>query len=173
MPKATPAYFEGEPLVNVHLRAASAGDAYAAATILLRTRVDFMPYAPAAHSEAEIREWVRTQLIPTGGVMVAVQGHSPVAVMATSRDDDCSWINQMAVKPEHVGRGVGSQLLAHALEALAPPIRLYTFQANTGARRFYERHGFVATEVTDGRGNEERCPDVLYEHRGSNDRRTP
>jgi ribosomal protein S18 acetylase RimI-like enzyme len=42
-------------------------------------------------------------------------------------------------------------------------VRLYTFQENTGARRFYERHGFKAVKLTDGHDNEENCPDVLYE----------
>ena len=39
---------------------------------------------------------------------------------------------------------------------------LWTFQQNLRARRFYERHGFVAVEETDGLGNEERAPDVRY-----------
>jgi len=69
----------------------------------------------------------------------------------------------MTVDPAHVGRRIGSSLLAHALLILPRPILLYTFQANTGARRFYERHGFRAIQFTDGRANEERCPDVLYE----------
>jgi len=59
---------------NVHLRAATEADAQAAATILIRTRAEFMPYAPAVHSEAEIRDWVRAKLIPGGGVVVAVDG---------------------------------------------------------------------------------------------------
>jgi hypothetical protein len=46
---------------------------------------------------------------------------------------------------------------------LSRPTRVYTFQANSGARRFYERHGFAAIQLTDGQGNEEHCPDVLYE----------
>ncbi len=69
----------------------------------------------------------------------------------------------MAVDPALVGRGIGALLLSHALRALARPIRLYTFQANLGARRFYERHGFIAIEFTQGQANEERCPDVLCE----------
>jgi hypothetical protein len=32
-----------------------------------------------------------------------------------------------------------------------------------GARRFYERYGFVPIEWSDGSRNEERCPDILYE----------
>ena len=38
-------------------------------------------------------------------------------------------------------------------------MQLWAFQSNTGALRFYERHGFVAVEETDG-DNEERAPDV-------------
>jgi hypothetical protein len=39
---------------------------------------------------------------------------------------------------------------------------LWTFQVNGPARRFYERHGFIAVERTDGHGNEEREPDIGY-----------
>ena len=38
---------------------------------------------------------------------------------------------------------------------------LWTFLSNLAARSFYERHGFVATDTTDG-DNEERAPDVHY-----------
>ena len=38
-----------------------------------------------------------------------------------------------------------------------------TFARNAGARRFYERHGFVAVAFGDGTGNEEGEPDVRYE----------
>ena len=37
-----------------------------------------------------------------------------------------------------------------AKERLGSPIRLYTFQANNGARRFYERHGFTPIAFGDG-----------------------
>lgn len=85
--------------------------------------------------------------------------------MTTARKGQVSWITQMAVDPSLVGQGIGSLLLAHAMRTLELPIRLYTFQANAGARRFYERHGFTAIEFTDGQANEERCPDVLFEMR--------
>ncbi len=41
-------------------------------------------------------------------------------------------------------------------------IRLWTFQRNMPARRFCERHGFMAERQTDGARNEEREPDMLY-----------
>ncbi len=83
--------------------------------------------------------------------------------MHTEQAEGISWFTQMAVDPALVGKGIGSLLLAHALRTLPLPLRLYTFQANAGARRFYERHGFCAIKFTDGQANEERCPDVLYE----------
>jgi hypothetical protein len=44
-------------------------------------------------------------------------------------------------------------------------MRLWVFESNVPARRFYELHGFVAVERTDGAGNEERAPDVRMEWR--------
>jgi len=151
------------PQVNLSLRSATAEDAQRVADILIGTRAEFMPYAPSAHAEAEVRQWVATSLVPGGGVVVAECDGKVVGVMATATEGAESWINQMAVDPALVGKSIGSALLSCALTRLPRPIRLYTFQANVGARRFYERHGFTAIEFTDGRDNEERCPDVLYE----------
>lgn len=53
-----------------------------------------------------------------------------------------------------VGRGIGTLLMERAKAQLGSPVRLYTFQANAGARRFYERHGFRAITPGDGSGNE-------------------
>lgn len=150
--------------MNILLRPAVAEDAGRVASILIDTRAAFMPYAPSAHTEAEVRAWVATRLVPSAGVIVAERAGEVAAAMATERSETCSWITQMAVDPPLVGQGLGSVLLEHALKTLALPIRLYTFQANGGARRFYERHGFIALVFTDGRANEERCPDVLYEY---------
>jgi GNAT superfamily N-acetyltransferase len=147
------------------LRPAGDADADDIAALLIDTRSAFMPYAPSVHPEHELRDWVRTRLIPAGGVWVAEVDGQVVATMATEAAGDGSWITQMAVTPALIGRGLGSLLLAHALNTLALPIRLYCFQQNTGARRFYERHGYVAVEFSDGQGNEEGCPDVVYELR--------
>ena len=40
--------------------------------------------------------------------------------------------------------------------------RLYTFQSNVNARKFYEKHGFVIEEFNDGERNEEKMPDITY-----------
>lgn len=155
--------------MNATLRPANAADASRIASLLIDTRSTFMPYAPSAHPEQEVREWVATFLVPSGGVTVAELQGQVVATMATQRSESCTWVTQMAVDPSLVGRGIGSLLLAQAIRTLPLPIRLYTFQANVGARHFYERHGFKPIEFTDGHANEERCPDVLYELKAPDD----
>lgn len=145
------------------LRPSVAADAVRVAQILIDVRSTFMPYARLVHSPEEVRSWVAAFLVPSGGTVIAELDGAIVGVIATEQDDSCSWITQMAVDPLHVGLGVGSVLLQHALRVCRSPIRLYTFQANAGARRFYERHGFRAVQLSDGKANEERCPDVLYE----------
>jgi GNAT superfamily N-acetyltransferase len=149
--------------MTTRLRPATAADAARIADLLIDTRLRFMPYAPSAHTDDEVRAWVASQLVPTGGVVVAEVDGSVVGAMATESGDDACWITQMAVEPAMVGRGRGTRLLAHAIATLGSPLRLWTFQQNAGARRFYERHGFVAIAFTDGANNEEKCPDVLYE----------
>lgn len=151
--------------MNATLRVATLADAPRVADLLIDTRSAFMPYAPSAHPDDEVRDWVASHLVPAGGVMVTELQGKVVAVMATEQSEAISWVTQMAVDPALVGQGIGTLLLAHTMCTLARPVRLYTFQANVGARRFYERHGFSAIEFTDGRANEEHCPDVLYELR--------
>ena len=43
------------------------------------------------------------------------------------------------------------------------PLRLWVFQRNTPALRFYAARGFRVVEHTDGSRNEEREPDALLE----------
>ena len=147
------------------LRSARSDDADAVATVLVQSRLAFLPFAPSAHPEHELRSWVRDHLLPTGRVVVWEEDGHVVGVLATSEAHQNSWIDQLYVLPGWTGKGIGSQLLKHAHRQLSPPIHLYTFQANSGARRFYERHDYKAVELTDGQGNEEKCPDVLYARR--------
>jgi len=148
---------------GITLRPADPNDAPRVADVLIASRRTFLAYAPLAHSEPDVRAWVRDRLIPGGGVTVAEREGVVVALMAVSHGDTWRSIDQMYVDPAWTGRGIGGRLLAHALATLRPPVRLWTFQANAGARRFYERYGFRAVRFTDGATNEERCPDVLYE----------
>ena len=150
---------------DIQLRRAQSDDARGVAEVLISSRADYLPFAPSAHPPDDVRRWVSEHLVTSCLVTVADHGGEIVGVLATSHDGRFSWISQLFVRPGWVGQGIGSALLTSAHGVLRRPIRLYTFQANVGARRFYERHGYEAIEFTDGQANEERCPDVLYELR--------
>ena len=116
---------------------------------------------PPAHTDDEIRRYFADVLVPHRETWVAVDrdGERITAVMVLHD----GWVDQLYVHPGHTGRAIGSRLLDQAKDAYAATgLQLWTFQANAGARRFYERHGFEAVELTDGVTNEERAPDVRY-----------
>jgi GNAT superfamily N-acetyltransferase len=149
--------------VNATLRAALSTDAKRIAEVLLASHAAFLPYAPSTHTDEEVRTWVREVLLPSEAVTVAVANGQVIGVLALAHHDGVSWLTQLYLHPAHVAHGIGSKLLAHAVATALLPIRLYTFHQNVGARRFYERNGFVPIEFTDGSANEEHFPDVLYE----------
>lgn len=145
-------------------RTARDADSAGVAEVYLASRKTYLSYAPLAHSDEDVRRWIRYTLIPMGSVTVALQGNEVVGMMATSIDEKArAWVDHLYLEPLSVGQGIGSELLTRALKTLPRPIRLYTFQENVGARRFYQRHGFVPITFGDGSENEENCPDVLFE----------
>jgi ribosomal protein S18 acetylase RimI-like enzyme len=155
------------------LRVAVPGDADTVADVYLRSRRELVAFAPLAHSDEDVRGWIARRLIPAGRTTVAVVDGAIVGFVSVSAAKDCSWITHLYLDPAWIGRGIGSRLLELARRELAPPIRLYTFQENQRARAFYERRGFTAVSFGDGSGNEEKCPDVLYEWRPADEASSP
>jgi ribosomal protein S18 acetylase RimI-like enzyme len=102
-------------------------------------------------------------MVPKKETWVAEAAGRIVATMVLDGGMQSDMIDQLYVSPADQGRGVGGRLLAHAKQLRPARLRLYTFQSNSPARRFYEARGFVAKEFNDGSRNEERGPDVLYE----------
>jgi ribosomal protein S18 acetylase RimI-like enzyme len=151
--------------MTVELRPAAASDADVVADVFLRSRKELVAFAPLAHSDDAVRGWVARGLIPAGRTTVAVVDGAIVGFMSVAAGRDGSWITHLYLHPAWIGRGIGTRLLARALRELPAPIRLYAFQENERARTFYERRGFKVVKLTDGSGNEEKCPDVLYEWR--------
>ncbi|WP_439272654.1 GNAT family N-acetyltransferase [Pseudochrobactrum sp. HB0163] len=74
------------------------------------------------------------------------------------------WIEQLYILPGFQGHGIGSALLKQALNRFSH-LQLWTFQRNMQARKFYEKHNFIAVETSDGSRNEEKEPDMRYEYK--------
>lgn len=116
-----------------------------------------MAYLPALHTPEEDLAYFCAQLRERE-CQVAVQDDNAVG-FAIFGD---GWLHHLYVDPAWQSRGIGTALLSAAKSRSEIGLQLWAFQANTGARRFYERHAFVVVEETDGSGNEERVPDVRY-----------
>lgn len=144
------------------LRRAISVDAAELADVYLRSRNALASYAPLAHSEAAVHDWIANILIPSGGVTVAVNHDRIVGMAAHSVSDGVTWLDQLYVCPRFKRQRVGTCLLESVKSQTHGRLQLYTFQMNHDAIAFYEQHGFVAIAYSDGSRNEEGCPDVLY-----------
>jgi len=143
---------------------AFADDATALTELMIASRRATMPHLAEPRAPAEVHRWMRETVLPSRSVWI-VEVAGEVVGFALRNG---AWLDALYVKPGWTGHGIGQRLLDAMLEeaaANADVMRLYTFQRNAGARRFYERNGFVVFELTDGTDNEEREPDVLYERR--------
>jgi GNAT superfamily N-acetyltransferase len=146
----------------VHVRRARLADRVEIAEVWLRSRKASAPgIPPPVHGDDDVRAWV-AQLVGSKEVWVAQVGDRVVAMLVLDHD----WLDQLYVDPAWTGSGAGSLLVGVAKMRRPRGLELWTFRANTGARRFYERHGFVAVgpERSD---NEEGAPAVHYEWFGS------
>jgi putative acetyltransferase len=121
----------------------------------------FMP-KPHDHSHEEDLAFFADQIFPRCSVMAASADGRIVGYAAVAP----GWLEHLYVHPEWHGHGLGRALLEFARQG-QDEMRLWVFQKNTKARRFYERQGFVLEELHDGSSNMEKEPDAVYVWRKS------
>jgi GNAT superfamily N-acetyltransferase len=140
----------GQPTVRV--RRGQPEESSEIAGVWLRSRAASVPAIPQpVHTEEEV-------VLPERDVWVAEDDSAVVGVLVL----EDAWVDQLYVEPDRTGQGIGGQLMSIAKRERPSGLSLWTFEANVGARRFYERHGFAATGSTAG-DNEEGAPDVRYD----------
>jgi GNAT superfamily N-acetyltransferase len=148
------------------IRRGGPADAPTAADLWLRAREAAVPaIPPPVHDAAEVRGYFAKRVVAECELWVAEEDPSgaPAGILVL----DGEWVDQLYVDPLATGRGIGSALLDHAKRERPNGLKLWTFQSNAGAQRFYLRHGFVEADRTDGSENEERAPDILYVFEGA------
>ena len=149
----------GTPTEELLLRPAGPPDAAAVAALHLAARRAAYPLMPApVHPDAEVLAFVAgtvsSRSLETwvaedpGGALLGYAALTP------------TWLDALYVAPSHQRRGVGAALLELVTSLRPDGFGLWVFTTNTPARAFYRAHGLVEVESTDGRDNEERCPDV-------------
>ena len=151
----------GAAVGRVVVRPAGAADAAAVADVWLAAFAATYDF-PHAHTDDEVRSWIRDELLPASETWLAIDPDGSVAgFMALGPD----MLDHLYVRPGRTGTGIGSRFVRLARTRRPDGLDLYTFQVNAGARRFYERHGFAAVDFDDGARNEEHQPDVRYRWR--------
>jgi pimeloyl-ACP methyl ester carboxylesterase/ribosomal protein S18 acetylase RimI-like enzyme len=143
--------------VAVELRRAGSADSAQVADVYLAAFHATYTF-PLAHTDDQVRAWIRDEVVSTNETWVAVEGPAIVGLMVLADD----LLDQLYVRPDRWRRGIGSRLVELAKERRPDGLDLYTFQENAPARAFYERHGFGAVWFGDGSANEEGQPDVRY-----------
>ena len=114
---------------------------------------------PTVHSDREVLAWFRDVVVPSPSheVWLVSEDEQPVGLMVLGEVE----IEQLYVAPGHLRRGHGSRLLGVAM-AERERLTLWTFEANSAARAFYEAHGFrICGEPSSE--NEEGAPALRYE----------
>jgi GNAT superfamily N-acetyltransferase len=137
------------------IRLGSPADADAVGRVFVGAR-DAMTYLPriADEDRAKLGGWITARheiwVLEDRGRVTGFAGLSK------------GWLDHLYMDPNSQGRGFGSMLLERVKELQPEGVRLWVFQKNVGARRFYERHDFRLERMTDGSENMEREADALY-----------
>lgn len=116
------------------------------------------------HTDAEDRRWMRdvfaNQLVLVAETIDSEsQGSGGTIVGMLSMGKGT--IHNLYIRPGYQRQGIGHRLIEMAKTCSGGELKLWVFEPNEGAIRFYERHGFVTIRKTDGRDNEEQVPDRL------------
>ncbi|MES0825935.1 GNAT family N-acetyltransferase [Ruegeria sp. SCP11] len=141
--------------MTVILRPARSTDAGATGEILhsFARENDWMP---ELHSQAETIAFCG-RMIDLDWVTVAETQGRVVGFLALNGAE----VHSLYLKQGSRGQGIGQRLLEHA-KSDKPCLSLFAFEANHGARRFYERNGFAEVARSDGAENDENLPDIKY-----------
>lgn len=122
------------------------------------------------HTDAEDRRWMRDvfarQLVLVAEALVGgdlVEGAGKIVGLLSMSDGT---VHNLYIRPGYQGQGIGHQLIETAKTCSGGALKLWVFEPNRGAIRFYERHGFETVRKTDGQDNEEKVPDRLMAWQG-------
>lgn len=135
---------------------ARAGDAPAIGTIL-SDWTDETHWIARIHKREHEQAFAR-DLVARGWVTVARREGRVVGFLAQDGDE----VVALYVASGLRGQGVGAALLGRAKRGRTR-LTLWAYQFNTGARAFYERHGFHEVARSGGAGNDAQLPDIRYE----------
>jgi len=149
----------GRPALSsdrVRVRAARSTDLAAMADLLGQLFKQERDFSPAAAKQRRALELILAQ--PAMGRLFVVTCGARVLGMvsllftiSTAEGGKAAWLEDLIVRPEERGKGLGTHLLSGAIEwarkAGLTRITLLTDSDNVQALRLYARHGFAASAM--------------------------
>src|SRR5579864_3577292 len=141
------------------IRRARPEDADAIATTYAAAFEPLLAFLPDLHTRDDWRRFITEEVPRDHELWVAEDAGRVIGFAAIGE----TTLGHIYVHPDFHGRGFGTALLDKTKELRPSGFTLWTFPANEGACRFYERRGLRVIEYGDGSGNEEGVPDVRYE----------
>ena len=124
--------------------------------VIALTRVAYAPWVPVIGREPLPMQADHGRAIAEHLIDILDDQSGPIALIEMIPRVDHLWLENVAVHPDHQGKGLGRQLIGHA-EATAralglPELRLLTNAAFAANLRFYGALGFIETGRTAFRG---------------------
>ena len=141
------------PLAAVTVRPAEPGDVEALRDIAAAAYQHYVPRIghPPAPMTADYAQAIRSRQ-----AWVAVDGGEVTGFVILIAQPGYLLLNNIAVRPDAQGRGIGTRLLDlaedHARSLRLGEIRLYTNQAMTENLSYYPRHGYTETHRAEQDG---------------------
>jgi ribosomal protein S18 acetylase RimI-like enzyme len=122
-----------------------------------------MRFAPQdLHTQEEDRLWMQDvfarQLVLVAEAGGERDGAGKIVGLLSMSDGT---VHNLYIQPGYQNRGIGHRLIETAKTCSGGELKLWVFEPNEGAIRFYERHGFSTVRKTDGSDNKEKVPDRL------------
>jgi ribosomal protein S18 acetylase RimI-like enzyme len=114
------------------------GDVPAIARVHRRACLIAYRFMNWSYSEDAVRNWYAREFAGWDWGLVAEVDSLVVGFVATQG----AHIDQLFVDPDHQRCGIGTSLLAAAIQRMPSLITLMVFEENKRARRFYEDHNF-------------------------------
>jgi ribosomal protein S18 acetylase RimI-like enzyme len=142
---------------TAEVRPATTEDAEVIATVHQESRAATMPYLPPQkRAHEEVVRWIRESVLKECQVWVASRGEQILGYAALDGDV----LEHLYLRSDARRQGIGTLLLDEVRTHSPRGLRLHVFERNTGARAFYERHGFTVLDTNDGSRNMENLPDM-------------
>lgn len=98
------------------------------------------------------REWFDKKWESNRPAKIVLIGSKPIGVIVLEQRDDHDWLDEILIKTDYSGRGIGTSLIQDLIadaRIRQRRLRLRVLIENGGAKRLYERLGFEVLETRE------------------------